>query len=234
LSDHRCEKARRDRGGDALDVLRDAIRRIPASAEGDVWWLEQKLVLARGYYAPDEFDFADAVEVAEVEAAWGGIAGSLPQRELLYMYGMGGHPGGSWADIVRAHDFIRGTRIYSWETDIADVGQQGTFMIAATEKANEEVDAQVVETALSIREPRGLELARSAMSGTLDEMRTVLPRQRIVPLLVDALDEVGDVFVDSDEILGHLVNEAPEHLQPWGMEWKRWLVETYFAPFLSE
>lgn len=65
-------------------------------------------------------------------------------------------------------------------------------------------------------------------------MRTVLPRQRIVPVLVDAFDEVGDVFVDSDEVLGQLVEEAPEHLQPWGTAWKTWLVETYFAPFLSE
>jgi hypothetical protein len=33
----------------------------------------------------------------------------------------------------------------------------------------------------------------------------VLPRQRIVPLLVDVLDEVGDVSLDFDGILKELV-----------------------------
>jgi hypothetical protein len=221
--------------GSELDVVLEAMRGIPASAEGDISWLRQMLVLARGHYAPDHFDFVDALEVAEVEAAWGSIGERLRQRELLYMFGVGGHPGGSWADIVRAHDLPQGTCLYTWETDLAEAGQQGTFLIAVTEKANEEVDARVVETALSIGEPRGLGLAHSAMSGTLDEMRTVLPRWRIVLLLVDVLDEVGDAFIGFDDlILSELVKEAPEHLQPWGPEWKTWLVERYFGPFLSE
>jgi hypothetical protein len=193
---------------EALEVVLDAVRGISASADGDIRWLERMLVLTRGHYAADHVDFVDATEIAEVEAAWAAIGERLPERELLYIFGMGGHPGGSWADIVRAHDLPQGTCLYTWETDIADVGQQGTFLIAGTENATEQVDARVVETVLSTSELRGLELARSAMSGTLDEMRTVLPRHRLVALLVEVLGEGGDLFSGPNEIFEELARGA--------------------------
>jgi hypothetical protein len=96
------------------------------------------------------------------------------------------------------------------------------------------VDARVVEVALSVTESTGLGLARYSMSGTLDEIRTVLARARILPLLVEALDELGPDFLDSDELLEQLAEEAPEQLQPWESEWKWWLIERYFRPYLAE
>jgi hypothetical protein len=134
---------------------------------------------------------------------------------------------------VRAHYLGHRTCIYTWETDIADVGQQGTFLIAFTNKPDQEVDARIVEIALSTAEPLGLELVRGALSGTLDEMRTVLPRRRMMSLLVDALDEVGEGFAESDAV-EELSREAPEHLEPRAVDWKTWIVERYFGPLLSE
>jgi len=216
-----------------LRVVEDAISGIPASVEGGAHWLARKLVLARGYYAPDHFEYMDVVEIPEVEVAWAVIGESLLQRELQYMFGMGGHPGGSWADILRAHDFPGGTRLYTWETDIADVGQQCALLFATAEQANAGVDERVVETALSIRPPLGLELARYVLSGTLDEMRTVLPRERLWPLLVDVLDDADGGLEWFDENLEEVANEAPEDLRPWTPEWKTWLVETYVTPSLE-
>ena len=220
---------------DAREILLKAVQGIPASTDGDVRWLERKLVLRRGYYTED-FDFTEAIECSGVEGAWREIGESLPVRELLYMYGMGGHPGGAWADVICAHDLDPCLRVYTWETDIADVGQQGTFLIATSVNANEAVDTLVTEATLSTSDPRGLSLAFGALGGALDEMRTVLSRERMVQSLVGALEQdigVSDVLLEGIN-LEDLKEGSREHLQPSNAEWKVWLVETCFGHFLSE
>ena len=76
-----------------LAVIVNAAQTVGASIEGPLRWLEQRLVVARGPYAPERFDDSDKVELTEVEAAWGFASSKLSQRELLYMGGIGGHPG---------------------------------------------------------------------------------------------------------------------------------------------
>jgi hypothetical protein len=216
---------------DAMEIILDAALHITSIDDPPLRWLQQQLLLGRGHYAPDDFDDDGWVERAEVETSWAAIGDERPQRELLDMYGMGGHPGGSWAELIRAHDLPPRESIYTWETDIADVGRQATLLIATCEKPDAETDAKVVETALSPG-PRGLSLPLAAMGGTLDEMRTVLPRKRTVPLLVDALDEVGDAFADAPGV-EELAQQAPARLEPWSPDWNTWLVERYFEEFLS-
>lgn len=133
----------------------------------------RKLVRARGYYAPDEFE--DAVEVPELTSAWEHVGVSFPERELLYLYSMGGSPGGACADIIRSHDLPSGTRIYSQECDYPE---PGTFLIASTAAPDDETDARVIEDVLSVH---GQRLAMTLLMGTVDEMRTVLPRARLLP-----------------------------------------------------
>jgi hypothetical protein len=67
------------------------------------------------------------------------------------------------------------------------------------------VDALVVELALT-RGPASLQLAAGAFCSTLDEFRTVLPRARAVPLLVDALRDADDLY---DLGMQELASEAP-------------------------
>jgi hypothetical protein len=218
---------------DALRVLLQALEKIPSSADTGVQWLKRKLLVARGYYAADDdLEYEDAIVDAEVEAAWAAICDDLPEQELLYLYGMGGHPGGSWADIVRRHDLPRGGSVYTREIDIADAGSQWTFLIATAERPEDDTDSRVVETAISLREPPGLEVARSALSGTVNEMRTVLPRPRLVKVLVAAWDKKlrDEFFLDSFiGDLGSFIDdeESPAHPEPETAEWSQWVIETY-------
>jgi hypothetical protein len=87
----------------ALDTLLAAVAEIGGTRRGEISWLTNKLVLARGYYPPARFDYDDWVERDEVEAAWKTLTDELPRRELLSLGGIGGHPGGGWAEIVCAH-----------------------------------------------------------------------------------------------------------------------------------
>jgi hypothetical protein len=211
----------------ALDFVVDAIHRVGGTEEHGLIWLGQMVVVARGLYAPDHFEYMKALEEPQLVAAWDELD-VTPGRELLYMYGMGGHPGGSWAEIVSAHVLDEGTCVFAWQTDVADAGQQGTFLFAHSERENDEVDMRVVERALS---GDGLELARGAFSGTLDEMRTALPRDRLVSSLVEALD--GEAAEFNEELWG-LGDEAPDELERGGRQWKTWLVESYFAHVLPK
>jgi hypothetical protein len=110
------------------------------------------------------------------------------------------------------------------ETDFADLGRQATLLIATTEHAGDEADAYVAGLALSI-DGKGLGLARGAFGGACDELDTVLPPSRAVPLLVNALAEVGDLY---DPTMEALAEQAPGHLEPWGHDWMSWLVENTF------
>lgn len=210
----------------ALDTLLAAIDENGGTRRGEVSWLTRKLVLARGHYAPERFNHCDWVERDDVEAAWKALADELPRRELLSMGGIGGHPGGGWADLVSVHALPNGGCIYSWETDFADAGWQATLLIATAEHARGEADAAVAELALSI-DSEGLGLARGAFGGACDELETVLPPSRAVPLLVKALTEVGDLY---DPTMEALAEQAPTDLEPWGHDWMTWLIEnTFFA-----
>jgi hypothetical protein len=171
------------------------------------------------------------VELAELESAWELVSEKLPQRDLLYMGGIGGHPGGGWADYTRAHDLPGGGSLYTHEVDVADIGEQSTSVVGLSDTTDFEVDARVVELALSIEDPRGLRLGFAALGGALDEMYTMLPRDRAVPLLVEGLAELG--AIPDDPVMEELAAGAPENLEPWGPEWKAWLVGEYFAPFLG-
>jgi hypothetical protein len=218
----------------AIDVVRDA---VASSSDEDLVWLEPKLLLARGHYAPDQFE--DTEEVPGLVAAWEKAGKTLRTRELLYLYGMGGHPGGAWAEIIRAHDLPGGPRIYSRESDYADLGEQGTFLIAVGEKIDNETDAQVVEELHSLE---GQELAQLFFTA-IDKARTVLPRERLMPHLLKALDETvapdgyDDLALNQGyESLDEFVEaaEAPEGLKPDSREWKAWFVENYLDGVLSE
>lgn len=208
----------------ALDTLLSAADEMRGTPRGGISWLTKKLVLARGYYAPDRFNHSDWLERDDVEAAWKALADDLPWRELLSMGGIGGHPGGGWAELVCAHLLPGGGCIYSWETDVADLGLQVTLLVAATVHAGDGADAAVAEFALSI-EGEGLGLGRGAFGGACDELHTVLSSNRAVPLLVKALAEVGELY---DPTMEALAEQAPSHLEPWGHDWMRWLVENTF------
>jgi hypothetical protein len=122
------------------------------------------------------------------------------------------------------HECWHPTCIYSWETDVADLAQQATLLIATTEHAGDEADACVVEVTLSI-DGEGLGLARGAFGGACDELHTVLPASRAVPVLVAALAEVGDLY---DPTMEELAEQAPSQLKPWQHDWIAWLVEHSF------
>jgi hypothetical protein len=213
----------------ALKTVIEAIG--PGRVDQHLIWPTKLVAVARGFYAPDRFDFVDALEAPALEQAWAAISATLPERELLYMYGLGGHPGGSWADIVRAYELPRGDRLYGWETDIADVGQQGTFIFAMSRKANQDTDERATAYAPSVN---GLGLARSALSGTLDELRCVLTREQILPLLTETLDDIGDVFLNFDDTLEELVRDTPDELKPWEPGWNNWLIEAYLGHLLPD
>jgi hypothetical protein len=212
-----------------LNVLLEEVSRVETSDDGSLRWLVQKLVLARGYYAPEHFEYEGWIEKAEMEAAWGALVEQLPQRELLLMgSSLGGHPGGSWEDVVRAHDLPTGGCLYSWQTDIADLGRQATLLIGIAERMSVRADHRVVELALT-DEPEGLRLAANAFGGTLDGFRTVLPPARAVPLLVAALEAEGELYGIRME---RVASQAPEELEPWETEWKTWFVEEFFWHYL--
>lgn len=212
-----------------LNVILDACHGIEASTEESLRWLKRELVVARGDSAPERFNYPGLIELTEVEAAWKIAGPTLPQHDLLYLAGIGGHPGGGWADRVCGHDLPDGSRLYTCEIDVADVGEQRTSVIALTETPNPEIDARVVELVLSINDPRGMRLALGAVAGEFEHMATVLSRERLVPLLVQALGEVEEGF---DFGIEALAEEAPENLEPWSPEWKTWLVQEYFELFL--
>jgi hypothetical protein len=195
---------------DALKVIGEALTTIKCVLDDDVSWFERPLALARGYYAPEEFDFVDAVEEPTVEAAWESLVRTLPTTELLHMFGAGGHPGGAWADDIDAYDLPDGSRLYTWQTDIADVGQQGTFLIAVGPASVQASDERVVEGALTGR----YSLASSALSGTLSDLRTVLPRPRLITILIGAADlysyDVYDVLADQVELEEETAGESEE------------------------
>jgi hypothetical protein len=208
----------------ALDTLLAAAEGIGGTRRGEISWLTKQLVLARGFYAPARFNDSDWVERDDVEAAWKALADDLPRRQLLSLGGIGGHPGGGWAKIVCAHALPGGGCIYSWETDFADLGLQATLLIATTEHAGGEADVSVAELALSI-DGEGLGLARGAFGGACDALDTVLLSSRAVPLLVNALAEIGDLY---DPTMEAMAEQAPGHLEPWGHDWMSWLIEHTF------
>ena len=208
-----------------LRTVIDVAQELAGSPDGGVRWLSKPLLVARGYYAPDHFEYDDWVEREDVEAAWKSVADGLPNRELLSMGGIGGHPGGGWLDVIRAHDLPTGGCIYTWEEDVADVGRQATLLIATSARRDDDADLRVAELALSVEADVGLGLARAACAGACDEFGTVLPMSRAVPLLVPALAEVGELY---DPGMEELAEQAPENLEPWGPEWLAWLVERAF------
>jgi hypothetical protein len=215
--------------GEKLGVILNASQGCKSSTEGQLCWLEQRLVVAS---RPGAFKSSDELELAEVLSAWKLVGEKLPQRILLFMGSiLGGHPGGGWTNYVCAHDLPGGGSIYTVEVDVADVGEQWTAVVALSETIDPEVDDRVVELALSVDDPRGLRLGYGALGGTLDDMSTTLPRDRAVPVLVEALTAIGDLV---DVGMEELAAEAPGNLEPWGPEWKAWLVEEYFAPFLPD
>jgi hypothetical protein len=199
--------------GDELEIITDAVADFVPESEAGIARPERKLVLERGYLAPDEFEYA--TEVPGLTKAWKDVGSSLPRRELLYLDSMGGVPGGGLTEIIRAHNLPGGASVYSEECEYPE---PGTFLIGKADEPDYETDARVVEDILSVD---GQRLALAFFGAGVDELRTVLPRERLAPLLRDALDEFD---YESLELL-----DPPEHLEPGSRQWSAWIIDICLA-----
>jgi hypothetical protein len=105
----------------------------------------------------------------------------LPDRELLYLFWWGSHPGGATAVIIRSHELPDGGSIYSEESDYPEAG---TFLIARSGMAGEEADGRFLEALLA---RNGQPFGVSLFGGPADEIRSLLPKAKLTSLIVQAL-----------------------------------------------
>jgi hypothetical protein len=122
----------------SLDRLASAIEALDARP-GDVLAVPEKpILLARNCWSPDEFEFA--AEVPGLTDAWADVQQSLVEREVLYLYSIGGGPGGAWIDVVRSYD-LPDVRVYTRECDYPE---SGTFVVGTAPNPDDQTDAALL------------------------------------------------------------------------------------------
>lgn len=197
-----------------LGILLAACTRAEATQSRGVGWPQEPRVLARLHESPEQFE--DAVVVPALEAAWTRVVESNEGRVLLSALSMGAGPGMGWGVILRAHDLPTGARVYSEERDFPEAG---VFLVAMAYQPGDSADKHVVEQCLVDGDD---DVTSALLNGSVEELRTILDRNQLVELLVEHFDRLAEL---EESTLAYLVEDVPEYLEPYSIDWKRWLVE---------